>query len=233
MNMEKDCFTFRAFSVRQDLCAMKVGTDGVLLGAWAPGGARVLDIGTGTGLIALIMAQRFGGSVVDAIDIDADACKQARQNVADSPFATRIHVWQSDLQHFDSPQPYDAIVCNPPFFVNALRCPDSKRTMARHTDTLSPRDLFVHAYRLLADGGTFALVIPTDQADVFVAESIIAGFFEKDRIRIKTTERKAPKRLLLSFAKQGGAVHTDTEQTLFCGQQKSEWYHALTANLYL
>ena len=233
MGMEKDCFTFRAFSIRQDKCAMKVGTDGVLLGAWAPGGTRILDIGTGTGLIALIMAQRFGGSMIDAIDIDADACEQARQNVAASPFPTRIHVWQSDLQHFCSPKPYDAIVCNPPFFVNALRCPNSKRTMARHTDTLSPRDLFAHAYRLLADGGTLALIILTDQADGFVAESIIAGFFEKDRVRIKTTERKAAKRLLLSFTKKSSTVRTDTEQVLFYGQQKSEWYHALTADLYL
>lgn len=233
MGMEKDCFTFRAFSIRQDKCAMKVGTDGVLLGAWAPGGTRILDIGTGTGLIALIMAQRFGGSMIDAIDIDADACEQARQNVAASPFPTRIHVWQSDLQHFCSPKPYDAIVCNPPFFVNALRCPNSKRTMARHIDTLSPRDLFAHAYRLLADGGTLALIIPTDQADGFVAESIIAGFFEKDRVRIKTTERKAAKRLLLSFTKKSSTVRTDTEQVLFYGQQKSEWYHTLTADLYL
>ena len=233
MGMGKDGFTFRAFSVRQDKCAMKVGTDGVLLGAWAPGGARILDIGTGTGLIALIMAQRFSGSMIDAIDIDADACEQARQNVAESPFANRIRVWQSDLQHFTANRPYDAIVCNPPFFINALQCPDSKRTMARHTGTLSPRDLFVHAYRLLADEGTFSLVIPTDQAAGFVAESTIAGFFGKDRVRIKTTERKAAKRLLLSFTKKSSAARTDTEQTLFYGQQKSEWYHALTANLYL
>ena len=124
-------------------------------------------------------------------------------------------------------------MCNPPFFVNALRCPDSKRTMARHADTLSPRDLFAHAYRLLDDGGAFALIIPTDQADRFVAESIIAGFFEKDRVRVKTTERKAAKRLLLSFTKKSSAARTDTEQVLFYGQQKSEWYHTLTADLYL
>ncbi len=233
MDMGKDGFTFRAFCVRQDKCAMKVGTDGVLLGAWAPGGARILDIGTGTGLVALIMAQRFGESTVDAIDIDTDACEQARQNVAESPFADRIRVWQSDLQHFSASQPYDAIVCNPPFFINALLCPDSKRAMARHTGTLSPRDLFVHAYRLLADGGTLSIILPTDQAEGFVAESIIAGFFEKDRVRIKTTENKAAKRLLLSFTKKSCAVRTNAEQTLFYGQQKSEWYHDLTADLYL
>ena len=94
----------------QDKCGMKVGTDGVLLGAWALGGSRVLDIGTGTGLVALMMAQRFPQSVVDAIDIDEEACRQAAENVAASPFAGSVHVSHCPLQDFLSSQPYDAIV---------------------------------------------------------------------------------------------------------------------------
>lgn len=93
----KDCFTFKQFVVKHDMCAMKVGTDGVLLGSWADGGDRILDIGTGTGLIALMMAQRFDGAHIDCIDIDPKACQQARGNVADSRFASRINVYHSDV----------------------------------------------------------------------------------------------------------------------------------------
>ena len=140
----KDCFTFKQFVVKHDMCAMKVGTDGVLLGSWADGGDRILDIGTGTGLIALMMAQRFDGAHIDCIDIDPKACQQARGNVADSRFSSRINVYHSDVSSFEPPQQYDSIVCNPPFFSESLKCPDEQRSMARHTDSLLPQDLFRH-----------------------------------------------------------------------------------------
>ena len=131
----------------QDKCGMKVGTDGVLLGAWALGGSRVLDIGTGTGLVALMMAQRFPQSVVDAIDIDEEACRQAAENVAASPFAGSVHVGHCPLQDFLSSQPYDAIVSNPPFFVDSLNNPDVRRPLPRHTDTLPFAALLAGARR--------------------------------------------------------------------------------------
>ena len=165
-------FAFKQFVIHQDRCAMKVGTDGVLLGSWAAGGRRILDIGTGTGLIALMMAQRFPAACLTTIDIEHDACVQARLNVMCSAF-TGIDVQEVSLQNFtrrwraDSKAnelalKYDSIVSNPPFFVNALKSNDEKRTMARHNDSLSYRDLFCCAAELLADGGVFSVVIPAD-----------------------------------------------------------------------
>ena len=118
---------------------MKVGTDGVLLGAWAKGGKRMLDIGSGTGLISLMMAQRFPLSLIDAIDVEIDCCIQAEENVNNSPFVDRIHVYRASLQDYTCENKmyfFDSIVSNPPYFVNSLKSPDSKRSMARHSDCL-------------------------------------------------------------------------------------------------
>ena len=154
-------FRFKQFEILQDRCAMKVGTDGVLLGAWASGGTRILDIGCGTGLIALMMAQRFPAAQVVGIDIDEEACGQARENVTASPFGDRIDVAHCRLQDY-SGEEFDAIVSNPPFFLNSLKNPDSKRAMARHADTLPFRDLWQGVKRLLSENGIFSVVLPSD-----------------------------------------------------------------------
>lgn len=229
----KDSFTFRQFTIKQDHCAMKVGTDGVLLACWAEGGKRILDIGTGTGVIAIAMAQRFADAQIDAIDIDKAACLQATENKNNSSFASRINIIHSDLQSFNQDDKYNSIVCNPPFFIQSLKCPNSQRNTARHTDTLSPRDLFEHAYQLLAPQGVFSIIIPTEQADQFIAESSFVGFFIQRRVRIKTTTHKPAKRLLLSFKKEQVKLFQDSEETLFKSDSKSEWYNRLTADFYL
>ena len=210
-------FRFKQFEIEQDRCAMKVGTDGVLLGAWAQGGRRVLDIGSGTGLISLMMAQRFPEAEVVGIDMDADACGQARENVMASPFRDRVEIECCRLQDFGgtseaaedlkSAGVFDAIVSNPcllytsPFFVDSLKNPDSKRTMARHTDSLPFRDLFAGVKRLLSDDGIFSAIVPVEVVEQFVAESCILGFYLIRKCGVKTVERKQPKRFILSFAK--------------------------------
>ena len=144
---EKFGFQFRQFFVGQQHCAMKVGTDGVLLGAWATGGHHILDIGTGTGVVALMMAQRFPSADIDAIEVDHDAAEQATDNVRQSPFASRVTVTHTALQNFHPSAPYDSIVCNPPYFLNSLKAPETSRSLARHAgdDSLTFRDIFVFA----------------------------------------------------------------------------------------
>ena len=159
--MANSFFKFQQFTVRQEHCAMKVGTDGTLLGAWANGGRSVLDIGTGTGLIALMMAQRFPEARVTAIDIDQAACLQAHDNVAASPFASRIQIVQADVADYEA-EPFDVIVSNPPYFVESLTCPDYQRTTARHTASLTYQTLMCSAFRLLSDEGRFSVIIPFD-----------------------------------------------------------------------
>ena len=157
--MSNPFFQFKQFTIRHDKCAMKVGTDGVLLGAWAgtESCSRILDVGTGTGLIALMLAQR-SKAVVDAIDIDADACLQAQENAESSLFAGRINVFHSDLVDFAqaSTHLYDLIVSNPPYFVDSLKCPNLQRNTARHTDTLTLEDLLQYSRKLLAPQGRIA-----------------------------------------------------------------------------
>ena len=221
----KDMFQFKQFTIEQELCAMKVGTDGVLLGAWAKGGPRILDIGTGTGIIALMMAQRYPEAQVTAIDIDEGAVRQAEQNVSQSPFLGRISVLQQAVQeHLGE---YESIVSNPPFFIDSLQAPDEQRNMARHTATLSYAELMKAAYRLLADNGEFSVVIPFDYRRRMEDEAIFVGFFPSRVCGVKTTERKPAKRYLLAFRKHPCPCQ---KEQLTIG---SEDYQALTSAFYL
>ena len=250
-------FRFKQFEIEQDRCAMKVGTDGVLLGAWAQGGRRILDIGSGTGLISLMMAQRFPEAEVVGIDMDADACGQAKENVMASPFRDRVEIVCCRLQDFGadgcasetaglktetletaadlkSAGVFDAIVSNPPFFVDSLKNPDSKRTMARHTDSLPFRDLFAGVKRLLSDEGIFSAIVPAEVVEQFVAESCILGFYLIKKCGVKTVERKQPKRFMLSFAKHRVSSYEEHVETMMDSQgNRSEWYKKITEEFYL
>ena len=169
-------FRFKQFFVRHDRCAMKVGTDGVLLGAWAPTNpltptplTRILDIGTGSGLIALMLAQRCPDAQIAAIDIDPDAVAQARENFAASPWSDRLHVAQSSLQEWQmgngkcgNDKWYDLIVSNPPYFTASLKNPDAARCTARHNDTLPFSVLIAESAKRLAPDGTLALIVPAE-----------------------------------------------------------------------
>ena len=235
--MGKDHFQFRQFIVRQDRCAMKVGTDGTLLGAWAetavPDG-RILDIGTGLGLIALMMAQRFSVSQVTAVEIDAIACQQASENVAASPFASRIRCIPTDIADFADAAGFDAIVSNPPYFVQSLTCPDGQRTLARHTASLSYDVLMKSAYRLLRDDGLFSVIIPADSYPQIDAAARLQCFFPSRLCAVKTTPAKNPRRYLIEYRKHAvEEVDTTIGVIEDAPCVRSDWYTRLTKDFYL
>lgn len=152
--MSQPFFQFKQFTVWHDKCAMKVGTDGVLLGAWTPveSSARILDIGTGTGLVALMLAQRCSASVI-ALEIDETAAQQAAENITRSPWGNRIEVVCQDFRLYSNKNnslKYDTIVSNPPYFTDSLKCPDSQRNTARHNDNLSYEELLKGVSNLLS-----------------------------------------------------------------------------------
>lgn len=228
-------FTFKRFVIHQDRCAMKVGTDGVLLGAWAKGGAHILDIGTGTGLIALMMAQRYANATVDAVEIDNDAVEQAQENVAKTEFADRVRIANVAIQHYSTAKRYDTIVSNPPFFIDSLHNPDTQRATARHASTLKYNELFAAVKALLSSEGEFSAIIPTECLPMFVGEAYKAGLAMSRRYAIRTTPRKQPKRYLVAFRHQDN--HYETETAEVCLQEpdgsRSEWYTQLTADFYI
>ena len=178
---------------------MKVGTDGVLLGAWANGGDRILDVGTGTGLIALMMLQRFPKAHVTAIDIDEGAVRQARENILLAGCEDRIAIRQEAVQTHQGC--YDAIVCNPPFFSGSLRAPDEQRSMARHDDTLSYAELMEAAWRLLAEDGELSVIVPFDYRARMADEATFRGFFPARTCGFRTVSGRPARRYLLSFKK--------------------------------
>ena len=157
--MSNNYFSFRQFTIHQDQCAMKVGTDGVLLGAWVnvENAQRILDVGTGTGLIALMCAQR-SESVIDAVEVDRAASEQAAVNCSASPWKDRITVVHDSFQHFaeSTAYRYDLIVSNPPFFKNSLKPKGLARSLARHDDRLSYESLLYYTVKILEPGGTLA-----------------------------------------------------------------------------
>ena len=195
---------------------MKVGTDGVLLGAWArvEHCKRILDMGTGTGLVALMAAQRSQADIV-AIDLDADAVAQATENVAASPWKERIHVLEADARNLEfkiqnSEFFFDSILCNPPFFENSLKSPNAARTMARHTDTLTFDELARSASRLLAPEGELSVVIPYDRAHDMTVSAACNGLFATRQTIVVPVEGGKPKRILMAFTREGAAHAVET-----------------------
>lgn len=164
--MGQPFFRFKQFTIRQDRTAMKVGTDGVVLGAWADleNAAEILDIGTGTGLIALMAAQRNPAACIDAVEIDPAAAGQAQENISASPWPERIRIHPVSISDFTPDKRYGCIICNPPFFVNSTPTPDTSRTMARHCKNLSHEELADQVVRLLKEDGHFYTILPPIEA---------------------------------------------------------------------
>lgn len=219
---------------------MKVGTDGVLLGAWCkiPSGAgRVLDIGTGTGLIALMTAQRSADLAIDAIEIDEASAEQARRNVSDSPWSDRIAVIQDDICQFaaSAQHAYDLIVSNPPYFAGSLLPPDKARTTARHTTLLDHRQLAASAAKLLATKGVFAVILPFAQAENFIGFAAENGLHLTHRTDVCPTPDSPPKRTLMEFSPLRMPHPTVDILVIESGRrhQYSAEYTALTRDFYL
>ncbi len=234
--MPNPYFSFKQFTVHHDRCAMKVGTDGVLLGAWADvsQARRVLDIGTGTGLIALMLAQRSAEARITAIDIDADAVGQARENVTASPWADRITVEQQDLCRYHADERFDLIVSNPPYFNDSLKCPDAQRATARHTDGLDFHTLITQTIALLTENGRFAVIIPTDGMPLFMEIALREGLHLHRRTLVRTKPDAAPKRVLLSFGRSSEVETVEDELVVELARHEySEEYIALTRDFYL
>lgn len=231
--MPNDYFEFKQFIVKHDRCAMKVGTDGVLLGAWANGGRRILDIGTGSGLIALFMAQRFSDARITAIDIEPGACQQAGENVAASAFSERIDVVESSLQDFRHGC-FDAIVCNPPFYTDTLKSRTAQRTLARSTETLPFGTLFRCTVDILADDGEFSVIIPSQYRTEFDTEAAFTGLYPSRVYALRTVPHKPVSRYLLAYSKKRIKNIECYEKCLNdTAGNRSEWYSRLTENFYL
>ena len=237
VNMANNYFQFRQFTVRQERCAMKVGTDGTLLGAWAQaphGACRILDIGTGSGLIALMMAQRFPEASVVGIDIDPEAVSQARENAMESLFSSRISILEENVVSMESAELFDAIVCNPPYFVDSLTCPDAQRTTARHTVSLTYEALIKTAFRLLKTEGFFSVVIPVESRSMIEAQAALQGFFMTRICQVRTTPQKHPKRFLIEFRKTTDYMIDISDGIIEIEPNvRSPWYQQLTHEFYI
>lgn len=234
--MSNPYFQFKQFTVWHDQCAMKVGTDGVLLGAWASvGGAhRILDIGTGTGLVALMLAQRsLPDARIVALEIDEAAAGQARGNVARSPWQERIEVVQADFKKYRSLDKFDVIVSNPPYFVDSLACPDRQRASARHNDLLTYDDLLEGVSKLLADDGLFTVVIPSDVADRVKEIASAKKLYASRQLQVITKSGGVPKRTLITFSFSVQECVVEELLTELARHQYSEEYIALTREYYL
>ena len=234
MGREKT-FRFKQFAVLNDRTAMKVGTDGVLLGAWCPvdGARRALDVGTGCGVIALMIAQRNPHTVIDAIDIDHDAIEEASINFARSPWSERLTACESDFNQMETLEPYDLIVSNPPYFTDSLLPPDGSRTLARHDKSLSYSQLIDGSARLLSRDGILALISPTDAEGIITEAATFASLPVRTRTRVIPIEGAAPKRTLWILSRRDLPYCEDTLTIAHRDGSFTEAYTTLTSPFYL
>jgi len=237
-------FRFKRFSVRNNLSAMKVNTDGVLLGAYVridDGCRRILDIGTGTGTIALMAAQKaadlFGeadnGWNVMGIDIDAPSAAEAAMNFAASPWKDHMSCRHVSMQDFATEgREYDLIVSNPPYYDNSLTNPDERETAARHSVSLTGRELVQFAAGSLSGEGRLAVILPSDRKRLFLREAASFGLFPCRCIDIRTTARKAPCRFIAELSRKK-CEPLEEELTIHDGAAFSAAYLTLTQDFYL
>ncbi|MEI8271902.1 MAG: methyltransferase [Paludibacter sp.] len=201
--MSNSHFSFKQFTVYHDKCAMKVGIDGVLIGAWTPieSALKILDVGTGTGLIALMLAQRSEAEVT-GIDLDKQAVLQAKENTIKSPWSNRVRMVQNSLQEFasDTTERFDLIVSNPPYFVNSTKTPLENRTAARHTDLLTHEELIVNALKLLSPVGRICLILPVIEGQKCIEFAETKNLFCSQQVNVYPKPSVETKRLLLEFS---------------------------------
>jgi len=238
--MPNDYFQFQQFRIAQSACAMKVSTDACLLGAVADlhDAIRLLDIGTGTGLLALMAAQRHPGAHIEATEIDEAAAAQAAANVAASPWASRIRVQPLSLAAYAAtrPAPFSHIICNPPFFRQSLRSPDAARSTARHTapDTLSFAELAGFAADFLAKNGLLTVLLPPIEMAAFEQEAAQAQLHPATRLVVRHRAGSRVLRHIVGFRRAAGPL---TEMELAIREAHSEEYsaafRALLAGFYL
>lgn len=236
--MPNQHFAFKQFIIRQEKCAMKVGTDAVLLGAWVrPNGAkRILDIGTGTGIIALMIAQRSAG-LIDGIDIDDLACLQAQENVALSPWKERVRILHHSLQDYseETSTRYDLVVSNPPYFLDSSKANGLERTTARHADLLPYRELIDSVIRLLDKKGKFCVILPVKEAAFLRELANEKGLQLSKLMRVRTkADQETEKRHIMQFE---FAPSSFSEETIVIEKDErheyTEEYKELTRDYYL
>jgi tRNA1Val (adenine37-N6)-methyltransferase len=202
--MANNYFSFKQFTVYQDRCSFKAGTDSVLLGAYADiyGAEKILDIGTGTGLISLMLAQRCSARII-AIEPDYDSYKQACENISNSKWNERIEVRNTDLQNFNQgSEKFDLVVTNPPYFIDSLKNPDSRRAASRHNVTLSSEEILNGATDLIAENGRLQIILPYIEGNIFIEKALRYGFFCNSILKIKPQPASKIRRLILGFSKR-------------------------------
>ena len=233
--MPNPFFSFKQFTVYHDRCAMKVGTDGVLLGAWTDlsQSHHILDIGTGTGLIALMMAQRSPEAQITAIDLDAEAVSQAQENIQHSPWKDRVEAVLQDVCTYSSDEKFDTIVSNPPYFIDSLKCPDNQRNTARHTDTLDAQRLLEKVVELLTPEGRFSIILPADQTDDLFRIAESQGLYPSRWTKVITRPGLPPKRSLIEFQKKVQPIQTNVLVIELERHVYSKEYIELTREYYL
>lgn len=236
--VRRNGFTFKQFFVAHDRCAMKVGTDGILLGAWAPVAdvKRVLDIGTGSGLLALMLAQRTDESVIiDAVELDTTAAEQAQENILQSPWAHRVTVHCEDVVQWVPRQTvrFDLIISNPPYYEQGVECATPQREQARYTTTLDHQTLLANATECITEEGFFCVVLPEHIGNTFTQQALSMGWHLRLRTDVAETEARLPHRVLLAFSPQAGECFSDRMVIRGSDQRYSESYTALTQAFYL
>ncbi len=236
MARPKTPFRFKQFSVDDSNCSMKVGTDGVLLGAWADvtNSNRMLDIGTGSGVIAMMLAQRSASTTqIDAVEMEEADANQAKENFTKSPWCTKLTVIHSSIQEFKPSQGYDLIVSNPPFFINSFLPPSKNRSSARHTQTLDYTDLLKATNELLTKAGRFCVVLPTQEGHTFQAMAKTVGLHLTRATAFFSKRAKPQERWLFEFSYQDVPTRRDD---LILYDDRGNWsteYKELTSDFYL
>ncbi|MGB5369184.1 MAG: methyltransferase [Flavobacteriaceae bacterium] len=231
-------FKFKQFTLQQDRRAMKVGTDGVLLGAWTPLADRpdtILDIGAGTGLIALMLAQRSTAETIDAVEIDGAAYEQCVENFEASPWADRLFCYHASLDEFvaEMVTPYDLIVSNPPFFTEQVSSGDLSRDRARQNQSLPFEALVKGVATLLSPKGTFTVILPFGEEQGFLEIATCAGLFASRITRVKGSPKTAYKRSLIAFCRTTTDVSIDELTIETKRHEYTPAYITLTQDFYL